>query len=95
MTTRGCEVVYDACPTNYKYAIWWLTEAFGQMARSACPLGSVGMATRYCDEKDGWLEPDVSACTSTEFVTLAKEVSVALLWLPGCLFCGNWIIKKN
>ena len=69
--------MYDACPTNYKEGIWWQTEAFGQMARHPCPMGSVGMATRHCDEKDMWAAPDMSACTSMDFVGLTKQVSTA------------------
>ena len=75
VTTRGCEVVYDSCPTNFVKGIWWQSETYGQMAKQACPMGSVGMATRFCDEKNLWMEPDMSACTSTDFVGLTKQVS--------------------
>lgn len=42
VTTRGCEVIYDACPRAFADGIWWERTSFGAVATHKCPTGSSG-----------------------------------------------------
>jgi len=75
VTSTGCQVVYDACPRSFRADIWWERTSFvGAVARQDCPAGASGTAVRYCNGTDGWLEPDLSDCTSASFVELKSQV---------------------
>lgn len=76
MTLRGCEVVYDACPKNYFSQIWWKRTAFGDIANEECPDETVGMASRFCNDTEGWKEPDLSNCSSVSFLDLGQQVNL-------------------
>jgi cadherin EGF LAG seven-pass G-type receptor 1 len=75
VTEHGCEVVYDSCPRSFRADIWWRRTAYGSVARQDCPLGATGLAVRLCNGTDGWLEPDMSDCTSTVFLELQNQLS--------------------
>jgi len=75
VTLNGCEVVYDACPRSFHSGIWWNRTPFGSLARQSCPRRANGIAVRLCNgSADGWLEPDLSDCTSDAFVNLKSQV---------------------
>lgn len=74
VTLRGCEVVYDSCPRAYSGQIWWRRTRFLKTAYEECPEGSVGVASRFCNETEGWKEPDLSNCTSVSFLELGQQV---------------------
>ncbi len=77
-------VVYDSCPRSFASGIWWDRQMVPPKAEHGqsevptqdiqeCPEGTKGDAVRNCTQ-DGWLQPDLSLCTSTLFIDLAKEV---------------------
>ena len=76
VTSSGCQVVYDACPRSFRADIWWERTYFGFVAKQECPSGASGLAVRYCNGTDGWLDPDLSNCTSASFVELKSLVSM-------------------
>lgn len=83
VTLRGCEVVYDACPRTFCARVWWERTPFGSVARQDCPENMQGMATRVCNETEGWHEPNLEDCTSAMFVDLRQQVSGRFwMWLP-------------
>ena len=41
----------------------------------SCPDGTVGVASRFCNETEGWRDPDLSNCTSLLFIDLKKQVT--------------------
>nr|AHY88472.1 fmi [Terebratalia transversa] len=75
VTLRGCEVVYDSCPKNFKDNVWWRKTKFEQIAIQSCPAGSHGNVTRYCT-KDGWKEPDMLNCVSSKFSELKVQLQL-------------------
>lgn len=82
VTLRGCEVVHDACPRSLHRDIWWKRTSFGALARQSCPRHSTGIAVRLCNgTADGWLEPDLSDCTSDAFVNLKLQVAASVYFV--------------
>uniref|UniRef100_A0A8C4R486 Cadherin, EGF LAG seven-pass G-type receptor 2 n=1 Tax=Eptatretus burgeri TaxID=7764 RepID=A0A8C4R486_EPTBU len=73
VTQSGCEIMYNECPLTMASDIWWPKTEFGKPAAVHCPKSSFGMALRHCDEKRGWLSPDLFNCTSVSFTSL-KEI---------------------
>uniref|UniRef100_UPI00358EE5FD cadherin EGF LAG seven-pass G-type receptor 2 isoform X3 n=1 Tax=Myxine glutinosa TaxID=7769 RepID=UPI00358EE5FD len=73
VTQSGCEIMYNECPLTMASDIWWPKTEFGKPAAVHCPKSSLGMALRHCDEKRGWLSPDLFNCTSVTFTSL-KEI---------------------
>jgi len=48
------------------------------MAQQDCPRRANGVAVRLCNGTvDGWLEPDLSDCTSDAFVNLKSQVGTS------------------
>lgn len=73
VTTRGCEVIYDACPRAFAEGVWWERTSFGSKSIRRCPTGSTGTAERICLEGDGWQKPDLFACLSDSFQDLSEQ----------------------
>ena len=88
VTLRGCEVVYDSCPRSFRGNIWWKRTPFGVLATQDCSSGMVGTASRYCNETEGWHEPNLGNCLSIMFVDLKTQVSCFFLFDANycCLF---------
>ncbi len=76
VTTRGCEVIYDACPRAFADGVWWERTAFGAKSVQRCPSASTGSAERFCSEGDGWSKPDLFGCLSDQFLDLAEQWKV-------------------
>ncbi|XP_031351868.1 protocadherin-like wing polarity protein stan isoform X2 [Photinus pyralis] len=77
ITLRGCEVIYDGCPRSASNGIWWPRTNFDNDALENCPKGSVGKASRSCDNLlGGWQKPDMFNCTSDKFVELRNQLSL-------------------
>ncbi|XP_064483474.1 protocadherin-like wing polarity protein stan [Ornithodoros turicata] len=76
VTLRGCEVIYDGCPRSFSQGVWWERTPFNQEIIRSCPKGSQGKATRFCDQENGWLEPDMFPCISAPFLTLSEQLRV-------------------
>lgn len=74
VTPLGCEVIYNGCPKSFSNAIWWDRTSLKTETIQECPPGSFGKAKRYCDEAQGWLEPDLFDCTSNAFADLREQV---------------------
>ncbi|XP_017787025.1 PREDICTED: protocadherin-like wing polarity protein stan isoform X1 [Nicrophorus vespilloides] len=76
ITLQGCEVVYDGCPRSASDGIWWPRTSFGAEATETCPKGTLGKASRSCDNQlGGWQSPDLFNCTSEKFVELRVKLS--------------------
>ncbi|KAK4875010.1 hypothetical protein RN001_011432 [Aquatica leii] len=77
ITLRGCEVIYDGCPRSSSEGIWWPRTNFDGEVLENCPKGSVGKASRKCDNLlGGWQKPDMFNCTSDKFVELRNQLSL-------------------
>ena len=73
VTSRGCEVIYDACPRVFADGVWWERTSFGSKSMRRCPTGSSGTAERFCREGEGWLRPDLFGCLSDSFQDLLEQ----------------------
>lgn len=73
VTNRGCEVIYDACPRAFSDGILWERTPFGSKSTRRCPMGSSGMAERFCRQGDGWLAPNLFECLSDSFLDLQEQ----------------------
>ncbi|XP_072940790.1 protocadherin-like wing polarity protein stan [Epargyreus clarus] len=73
----GCKVVYDGCPRSFSHGVWWPRTKFGLEAITDCPAGSIGKASRMCDETQvvPWQEPDMFNCTTSSFYQLQKQLN--------------------
>lgn len=75
-------VIYDGCPRSSSSGIWWPRTNFDLNAIENCPKGSVGKASRSCDNLlGGWQDPDLFNCTSDRFVELRNQVSEVVFHL--------------
>lgn len=68
-------VVYDGCPRTFENDIWWPRTKFEAVAVHDCPTGAIGLASRDCNEPNGWSKPDLFNCTSASFITMLNIVS--------------------
>ena len=100
VTPLGCEVVYSACPRSFRDKIWWVRTPFGVVAVQDCPEGMSGSAGRFCNETEGWGDPDLFNCTSSLFTELKLQVFSATndvcvrqetnVIVLGSLFCNEF-----
>jgi len=91
VTLSGCEIVYDACPRSFHSGIWWKRTPFGSVVRQDCPRHANGIALRLCNDTSvGWLEPDLSECTSDAFVNLKSQV-----FTSGFSYCLSYIVANS
>ena len=73
LTSKGCHVIYGACPAEFKNDIWWPRTTFGETQNATCPDKSIGSASRLC-QKTGWTPPDLSGCIHEEFLHLSQMI---------------------
>ncbi|CAH1784160.1 unnamed protein product [Owenia fusiformis] len=76
VTSSGCVIVYDECPLNYAGGIWWQSIAYNSMQYNGCPPGTIGQASRYCDDKNGWGPVNNVNCTSRHFAILRQQLGL-------------------
>ena len=74
MTVRGCEMQYEDCPRSIHNGIWWGRIPLNQTAVRECPDSAVGQATRFCDNREAWHDPDYSQCVTDDFVKLRDQL---------------------
>lgn len=67
----SCQVIYNQCPRSLHSDIWWPRTMTNVHRTMSCPDGSIGTASRMCDAKVGWLEPNLSNCTGNDFIKFA------------------------
>ncbi|XP_050548978.1 protocadherin-like wing polarity protein stan isoform X2 [Daktulosphaira vitifoliae] len=73
VTLNGCEVIYDGCPKSISEKIWWPRAKWGELVIENCPPGSVGKATRLCQNTlNGWQRPYTFNCVSNLFIELQQ-----------------------
>jgi hypothetical protein len=74
VTVRGCEMQYEDCPRSIHNGIWWGRIPLNQTAVRECPNGAFGQATRFCDSREAWHDPDYSKCVSDHFINLRDQL---------------------
>ena len=94
VTLRGCEVIYDSCPRSFKGRIWWERTGFNAVAVQDCPSNMVGKATRYCNETDGWDDPNLENCASVGFAELVDQVGVVFSFSRENILNWKSILKQ-
>lgn len=67
--------INNSCPRTFVDGIWWDRAARGSTSKERCPFNAVGNASRYCDPRKSWQQPNFFDCTSRLFSNIKTLVS--------------------
>lgn len=77
--SKKCGEINNSCPRTYVDGIWWDRVPPGVTRRTPCPFNAVGNATRYCDPRKSWRDPNFFECTSQLFFNIKSIIKPMLM----------------